>query len=226
MKDIMVFCTCAENNYQFYLARIDNWYTFCKDINADFFVFVDGVLPDQQKQKRQYLHFVQHRQKLGLCSSEWWHSGWKRSVCSALKMGRDYKYIIHIENDVLIFNCQSVQKKIRTGKNICGWVQDGQYMQTAMMTLNDKQVNQKIIQYYADENNLKSHQCTQAKFQTFTEWKLGGFTGSNVGIIARDMSFDKKVEHIRNLHVDYWGQFYYWGFDYINGEFKWTKNRI
>ena len=60
------------------------------------------------------------------------HAGWKRSLYTALKISENYKYIVHIENDVIIFNPQRVKEKIITGKNVSGWVQDGDYMETAL----------------------------------------------------------------------------------------------
>ena len=225
MKDIFLFCTCAENNYKFYLARIDIWYKFVQCINADFYVFVDGRIPDEEKQKRPNLKFVEHDRKLGMWNGSN-HAGWRRSVCTALKASMDYKYVAHIENDVILFNPKRVEEKILTGKNISGYVEDGDYMETAIMALNDKSVNNEIIKYYSSLDNLFKNEVTERRFQSFTDWKYD-FKGSNVGIKGRNMSFDTKIKYLSCLDVDYWGQFFHYGFDFINGRFVWTgKNMV
>ena len=150
------------------------------------------------------------------------HAGWKRSLYTALKISENYKYIVHIENDVIIFNPQRVKEKIITGKNVSGWVQDGDYMETAIMTLNDKAVNQQIMRYYSNPYNLFNPQTTEKRIQSFADWHFD-FKGSNVGIIGRNMSVNAKIKYLSKLDVDYWGQFFYWGFQFINGKFVWRK---
>lgn len=42
-NDLLIACTCAENDCNFYFNRIRIWYDQLRSIqNADFKVFVDG----------------------------------------------------------------------------------------------------------------------------------------------------------------------------------------
>lgn len=42
MNQIVIMCTCTENNGQYYLRNIRNWYDHLKAIDADFYVINDG----------------------------------------------------------------------------------------------------------------------------------------------------------------------------------------
>jgi hypothetical protein len=67
--------------------------------------------------------------------------GWKRSVVSALKKGRQYDYIIHNEYDLRIQNITKFNEYLKRPGFYCGFCKTYNFIETACMILNDKQKN-------------------------------------------------------------------------------------
>ena len=101
MNNIMIWCTCAENNKEIYLQRVSKWYKqnkeIFKDYAVDYYSFVDGEITDEDKIKIDKelleINFVNILPKLGrkslaICD------GWRRSFKTALEYGRKYDYIL------------------------------------------------------------------------------------------------------------------------------------
>lgn len=218
-SDLMLFCTGAQNRKQQYLYRLKRWYDCVKSINADFYCFVDGTYTAQDIKEFPDIKFVYLTPVLGMHGANH-HSGWKRSLVEALKLGRQYKYILHIETDTLVFNPQKIQKLVCSGESVCGWCSDYDYLCTAMMALNNKEANQKIIEYYSNYNNIISGEVTQRRVQTFDNWKKV-FNGDSMCMFTANMTVQKKINSCKNINADFWTQFY-WGFRFNGKQYIWV----
>ena len=65
-NDLLIACTCAENNYNFYFNRIRIWYDQLLSIqNADFKVFVDGEVTPPKDLINEGIEFINLTPKLG-----------------------------------------------------------------------------------------------------------------------------------------------------------------
>lgn len=65
-NDLLIACTCAENNYNFYFNRIRIWYDQLRSIqNADFKVFVDGEVTPPKDLINEGIEFINLTPKLG-----------------------------------------------------------------------------------------------------------------------------------------------------------------
>ena len=65
-NDLLIACTCAENDYNFYFNRIRIWYDQLRSIqNADFKVFVDGEVTPPKYLIIEGIEFINLTPKLG-----------------------------------------------------------------------------------------------------------------------------------------------------------------
>ena len=65
-NDLLIACTCAENDYNFYFNRIRIWYDQLRSIqNADFKVFVDGEVTPPKDLISEGIEFINLTPKLG-----------------------------------------------------------------------------------------------------------------------------------------------------------------
>lgn len=65
-NDLLIACTCAENDYNFYFNRIRIWYDQLRSIqNADFKVFVDGEVTPPKDLINEGIEFINLTPKLG-----------------------------------------------------------------------------------------------------------------------------------------------------------------
>lgn len=164
MEKLMIWCTCAEDNKILYLKKIVKWYqqiiTIFEEYNPDLFCFVDGSLTIDDlinvDKKLLNISFINLTPKLGRKSlSEF--PGWKRSFRSALEVGREYDYILHIENDLKILNAEKLKEYIFKPGYYVGRNKIFNFFDTTFMILNDKNLNEKFIQYYLSEQNLNEN---------------------------------------------------------------------
>ena len=65
-NDLLIACTCAENDCNFYFNRICIWYDQLLSIqNADFKVFVDGEVTPPKDLINEGIEFINLTPKLG-----------------------------------------------------------------------------------------------------------------------------------------------------------------
>ncbi len=65
-NDLLIACTCAENDCNFYFNRIRIWYDQLRSIqNADFKVFVDGEVTPPKDLINEGIEFINLTPKLG-----------------------------------------------------------------------------------------------------------------------------------------------------------------
>ena len=65
-NDLLIACTCAENDCNFYFNRIRIWYDQLRSIqNADFKVFVDGEVTPPKDLINEGIEFINLIPKLG-----------------------------------------------------------------------------------------------------------------------------------------------------------------
>lgn len=159
MKNLMIWCTCAENNKEHYLHNVEQWYKQVKllfdEYKPDYLVFVDGTITQEEANKPEFagLTFVCLTPKLGHRGVGRF-DGWRRSFKSALEMSRMYNHCLHIENDVKILHTAKIFEYIEEDGFFVGWCKMCGFVETAFMILNDKDVNERILKFYSDERNM------------------------------------------------------------------------
>ena len=172
MNNMMIWCTCAEDNKKVYLQRVSKWYKqnkeFFKDYAVDYYSFVDGEITDEDKIKIDKelleINFVNILPKLGRQSS-FVFPGWRRSFKTALEYGRKYDYIIHIENDVKIEHIEKILEYLMKPGYWLGKIKEYGTPETAFMILNDKDQNEKIIDFYSKDEGLYNKEPTENLFE-------------------------------------------------------------
>lgn len=153
-NNLLISCTCAEDNFQKYFDRIQFWYNQLKTITyADFAVFVDGkVTPPTELSSK--INFINLTPKLGRKTNNNF-PGWKRSFREALKLANsEYDYYVHIENDVYIQNLKKIESYFKQPGYYMSYSNKYHFPESNLMILNDKQQNQKLIDFYSIETNL------------------------------------------------------------------------
>lgn len=154
---VLIWCTCAEFDQKNYFKRVQVWYKQLKTLNiqADFFVFNDGLIKqDIYKKQFQKLNFVYFPKALGR-QTIWFFPGFKRSFYYALKLSKKYTNFIHLQSDAYI-NKRNIFYDNYLKSNICAYCQNQNYnfMQTVFMIINNKDVIDKLIQRYSTLTNL------------------------------------------------------------------------
>ena len=162
MKDLMIWCTCAEANKACYLLRVAAWHrqleSLFRDRDPDYFVFVDGEVSEKDLAgfggELSGIRFVNITPALGRASCAVF-PGWKRSLSHALAVGRDYRHIHHDENDVAILHASKIREYLDREGYYAGLCKTYGFMESALMILNDKRQNETLIRHYSSECNLK-----------------------------------------------------------------------
>lgn len=137
-----------------------------KDYDADYFVFVDGVVDFKYKS----LNVVNIKPHIGRSSNSIFQ-GWKRSFRYALEFGRNYDYILHIQNDVKILHTEKIFQYLTKPGYYIGHCKLHNFVQTAFMILNDKELNQKFIEHYSKVQNLYQNIIFEFVYQYFANEK-------------------------------------------------------
>jgi hypothetical protein len=156
----MIWCTCAETHKERYLAKVEQWYKQVKTIfahyNPDYYCFVDGNLMKEDVYRPCFigLNFVILTPRLGRSTCVRFE-GWRRSFKTALEVGRKYNHILHIENDVKILHTETIFNYVMKDGFYVGWCKSQGFVETALMILNDKELNEKLIEHYSNEVNIK-----------------------------------------------------------------------
>ena len=159
MKDLMIWCTCAETHKEVYLHRVEQWYkqvrVLFEGYKPDYYVFVDGMLTEQDTNRPEFIGitFICLTPRLGFRGVGRF-DGWRRSLKAALEFSRMYNHCVHIESDVKILHTENIFKYIKEDGFFAGLCKMCNFVETAFMILNDKEVNEKIIAYYSDEKNM------------------------------------------------------------------------
>jgi hypothetical protein len=158
-SELMIFCTSAEVNFDKYLQNINNWYAMLDMVHdaADFYVGVDGKIPKNIELNKN-INFIEFLPKYGLGDIP--HAknfaGWKRTYIEMLKMAieKDYKYVVHIENDVLVLNWEKIKPLFYTSGLFSSKDSRYGFIESAFQILNDISAIKPIIDYYSNEENF------------------------------------------------------------------------
>lgn len=164
MKNLMIWCTCAEDNKILYLKKVARWYqqniTTFGIFNPDFYCFVDGSITIEDliniDKNLLNINFINLTPKLGRKSLPEF-PGWKRSFRFALEVGREYNYILHIENDLKILNAEKILNYLFKPGYYVGRNKIFDYFDTTIMILNNKELNEKFINFYSLDQNLNQN---------------------------------------------------------------------
>ena len=157
-NDLLIACTCAENNCNYYFDRIRKWYEQLQSIqNADFKVFVDGSVTPPEDLTNKGIEFINLTTKLGRKTISNF-PGWKRSFREELKLANEqYDFFVHIENDVKIYNLPLIESYFRKLGYFMSYCSRHCFLESNVMILNDKSQNQKIIDFYSKPEHLNEN---------------------------------------------------------------------
>lgn len=145
MNNLMISCTCCQKNKFIYIDRIKNWYEQLKDIDADFYVFVDGYISQQDRKDIDLkVKFINLTPLLGR-KNVFCFPGWRRSFIQALKVSLNYDYFCHIENDVKIMKKENIFYYLQQSGCFISRCKPYDFLQSNVIILNDKNAKQNII---------------------------------------------------------------------------------
>ena len=190
----MIFCTCSEVNQDIYLDRVKHWKDQFCDIDADLWVFVDGTIQRDKiiEYGLQKLTFVMFDDSLGRDNSkQCMFPGWKRSFKEALIRSNEYKYVTHIESDVLIKNKDTLKHYINKPGYYAGYSKVYGFMETAIMILNNKSYNDQIINYLTPQN-INKNEVIEHVLAALFNWNIvfnGERFENDVHRIKQDMDY-------------------------------------
>ena len=169
MNNLLIACTCAENNAQLYLARIKKWYQQLKNIQADFAVFVDGKIDIPND--IQNISFYNLMPKLGRKTLDNF-PGWKRSFKEELLYAKKYDYFVHIENDVYIQNLDKIISYFYKPGYYMSYSNRYHFPESNLMILNDKYQNQKLIDFYSIDENLHENITFEQQLKKLIQYNI------------------------------------------------------
>ena len=157
---MLIFSTCYISSEESVIRWLHwfNYYThFFPD--ADIFSFYDGPIPDFLDNFKYRDKLISSGKHLGrpITKTMWSFPGWKQSFREALKFARSYNKVIHIESDLYIRN-KYISKYsdyfLHLNKYYAGYCNLHKLTETALQVLNNKDINEKIINFYSDEIHL------------------------------------------------------------------------
>lgn len=145
MNDLLIFCTAAEKDSDLYRRRVERWRDQFAGIDADLLCVADGKFPTVEGVEVVSLH-----PPLGRPSPDSHvFPGWKRSFAEGIMRGVGYKYLAHVENDVVILNMDKFLKVAKSAGVHCGWTAIYNFIETAILVLNDKERAYELAHYVA-----------------------------------------------------------------------------
>lgn len=165
MSEIALFCTCAENNQDKYVNRVLGWrgrLDFLKDL-VDFYTVVDGELTSENKDRLRNLTVLEIRPALGRKNLNQF-CGWKRSYGTMLSyLTQRYKYITHIENDVLIRNQDKLLEYLTKPGLYSGWCHRFNFIEAAFQILNDAEAVNRLGAKFTDPRWYNGRECFETE---------------------------------------------------------------
>ena len=190
-----VCCCCAESNQRYYLDRILFWAGQFYAMNYDLHVFCDGnIVEDVSILKKAGISFHEY-EKLGRNSS-WVFQSYKRNFLMMCKMFPNGFSVV--ENDVVIFNMKKFDEYTRKDGLFCGFSKKYNFIETAMMILNDKDAIERFIQHYENDGAIYENECFECTLKKVANKKFDSvFTGERK---EGDATFD--------ITRDYCAQFF------------------
>ena len=144
--DLLIFCTAAEKDSDIYRRRVERWRDQFKGVDADLMCVTDGKFP-----KIDGVEIIAIQPALGRPSPDSHvFPGWKRSFAEGIMQGIGYKHLAHVENDVAILNMDKFLK-VATSQGVhCGWTCIYNFVESAILVLNDKDVACDLAHYVAN----------------------------------------------------------------------------
>lgn len=175
---LMIWCTCAQDNKEIYLKRVSKWYEQVSkafsSLNPEYYCFVDGQITEEDKLNTDIsllnVKFINIIPKIGR-NSIIEFQGWKRSFKLALEYGRNYDHILHMQNDVKILHPQKIINYLTKPGYYLGYCKTYGFVETALMILNDKEINEKFIQHYSTTQSFYQNEVFEFTFQNITKKK-------------------------------------------------------
>jgi len=166
-SDTMIYCTCAEKNQKHYLEKIQLWFKRYGKINADFYVFNDGKILEENKNfnlddKIKIIEFDEAYGRSSGCVFQ----GWKRSFCYACHLSLKYRFFSHIENDCFIKDLQKYENTLKA-ENIISTPKCQNYncVESAMIILNKNDFKEKYFNYFIIKDNLYENVSFEERFE-------------------------------------------------------------
>jgi hypothetical protein len=144
-SDLLIFCTAAEQNSDLYRRRVERWRDQFKGVDADLMCVTDGKFP-----KIDGVDVVAIQPPLGRPSPDSHvFPGWKRSFAEGIMQGQEYRYLAHVENDVVILNMARFLSFAKTDGVHCGYTHIYNFIESAILILNDKGRASELAHYLA-----------------------------------------------------------------------------
>lgn len=199
-SNCMVFCTCAETNQKHYLDKIKIWFKRYKNFNADFYVFNDGKILEENRnfdldESVTVIEFDKSygRPAVGIFC----FPGWKRSFAYAMELSLKYDYVCHIENDVFIKDLDSFKTVLYTNDVISStFCVNYHWIESAILVLNNKSIREKLFNHFKNRDVIYDNCC----FEVELEGQLNGYTKYGNSLrLERDSDF--KNMHSANYPV-------------------------
>lgn len=203
---MLIFSTCYMENENS-ISRWLYWFDYYTVVfpKADILSFYDGEIPsflDSFKYRDKIISSGQH---LGRPKTQhnWVFPGWKQSFREALKFGRSYNKIIHIESDLYIRR-KNIDVYLdyftHINKYYAGYCNLHKMTETALQVLNNKDINERFISLYSDHRALNQNICAEHQMLKIAKPEYvfkGERLEKNLDIILNDSS------------MEYFGQFSY-----------------
>lgn len=181
MNDLMIFCTCSEINKEYYLKRVLNWYNQLNQyinfipVKPEFYVFTDGYISTSDinkiDKKLNNIHWINNLPILGR-QNIWIFPGWKRSFQKALELGNQFKYLVHIESDILLLQPQKIINYFLKPGYYCGWCNTHKFIESSLMILNDKNNNNILINRYSQQKFLNEKIDFERNLMKMFNWNI------------------------------------------------------
>lgn len=192
----MVFCTCAEANQKHYLDKIKIWFERYKNFNADFYVFNDGKILEENRNfdlndAITVIEFDEAygRPAVGSCC----FPGWKRSFAYAMEFSLKYDYVCHIENDVFIKDLEAFKTVLYTNDVISSTLcSNYNWIESSILILNNKSVREKLFNHFKEHNVIYGNNCFEFELQT----QLNGYVKYGDSI-----RLEREID-LRNMHSE------------------------
>ena len=167
-SDAMIYCTCAETNQKHYLEKIQLWFKRYGKINADFYVFNDGKILEENKNFDidNKIKIIEFDEALGR-SSGCVFQGWKRSFCYACYQSLKYKYFSHIENDCFIKNLNEYEIFLKMEDVIISTIcKNYNWIETAFLIINKNDIKKECYNYFNSKENQYESTVFEFRFQS------------------------------------------------------------
>ena len=151
MTKYPICCCCAENNQRYYFDRVLYWAGQFAAESYSLHVFCDGRIVEDPWILAKAGVNLYEQEKLGR-NSVWVFQGYKRSFFNMCRMFPNGFAVV--ENDVLLLNKAKFREYTQKPGLYCGFSNKYNFIETAIMVVNDPASIQKFISHYENPNAI------------------------------------------------------------------------